>query len=339
MNKTESESEKGYNDIMKGIQESLDNIDDNVPTRDGGMSDHDVITEDNSDIDDEVDDTSTDDTSDIEDVDKDSPIDEAERFKDKYYLEKKKRKSVLADRQKLEEENYRLKIELDSTINNSTELYGRDLYNDLEKIKNIRKQALLGAFGDPDDPEYASKNADILAEADDLFQKASYKLNEYEKYISNRDSESDDAPSDNNYEEQIKLTKAQEWLDEHPELEEGSYNYNPKIQKELGSFIKQFDRELKRNGREDEILTDAYLDVLDEFIDTVRVKRPKDGYTTSNVGGVRNNFSSSSGGSVRVVLQDYEKDFAKSIGISEAKFLEQKILDLKNKQGGQSRYE
>jgi hypothetical protein len=39
------------------------------------------------------------------------------------------------------------------------------------------------------------------------------------------------------------------------------------------------------------------------------------------------------------VLQDYEKDFAKSIGISEAKFLEQKILDLKNKQGGQSRYE
>jgi hypothetical protein len=234
MNKTENESEKGYNDIMKGIQESLDNIDDNVPTRDGGMSDHDVITEDNSDIDDEVDDTSTDDTSDIEDVDKDSPIDEAERFKDKYYLEKKKRKSVLADRQKLEQENYRLKNELGSTIDsNSTELYGRDLYNDLEKIKNIRKQALLGAFGDPNDPEYASKNADILNEADDLFQKASYKINEYEKFVANRNSatEDNDAEPEQNYEEQIKLSKAQEWLDEHPELEEGSHNYNPKLQK------------------------------------------------------------------------------------------------------------
>ena len=44
-----------------------------------------------------------------------------------------------------------------------------------------------------------------------------------------------------------------------------------KIQKELGSFIEQFDRELKRKGRESEILSDSYLEVLDEFIDDVKV--------------------------------------------------------------------
>lgn len=83
-------------------------------------------------------------------------INEADLFKEKYYLEKKKRKSALADRQKLEQENYQLKNALGGTINDNAALYGRDLYNDLEKIKNIKKQALLG-----DDP-------DLLIEADEI---------------------------------------------------------------------------------------------------------------------------------------------------------------------------
>ena len=191
---------------------------------------------------------------------------------------------------------------------------------------------MLGAFGDPEDPDYYRKNADILAEAEDLYQKASYKINEFENTIANRTSNvnnNGEFEDEENYNEQIKLSKAQEWVSEHPELQEGSYKYNPKIQKELGSFIEGFDRELKRSGREDEILSDAYLDVLDEFVDSVKIKRSQDGYTTSNVGGVRNNFSNGASNSIKVTLTEFDKNYAKNLGISEIEYLKYKIEDVK----------
>lgn len=249
-------------------------------------------------------------------LEEEEAVNEADLFKEKYYSERKKRKSILADRQKLEQENYQLKNALDGTIDNNTKLYGRDLYNDLEKIKNIKKQALLG-----DDP-------DLLIEADEIYQKTLLKINEFENIVSSRVSMANNEEKEN-YKEQIRLTNAQEWLNEHPELIQGSYNYNPKIQKELGAFIEQFDRELKRNGRESEILSDAYLDALDEFVDSVKINRPKNGYTTSNVGGVRNNFSNGSSGSIKVTLTEFDKNYAKNLGISEKEYLKYKIEDMK----------
>lgn len=255
-----------------------------------------------------------------ESIQEEDPVNETDLYKEKYYLEKKKRKSVLADRQKLEQENYKLKNALDGTIDNNTKLYARDLYNDLEKAKSLKKQALLG-----EDP-------DLLLEADEIHQKLLHKVSEFESYVSSRtpDTSNEKVEPEENYEEKIKLSNAQEWLNEHPELIEGSYNFNPKIQKELGTFIEQFDRELKRNGREDEILSDAYLDVLDEFVDSVKIKIPRDGYTTSNVGGVRNNFSNgSSSGSIKVTLTEFDKNYAKNLGITEKEYLKYKIEDIK----------
>jgi len=261
------------------------------------------------------------DTKDLRDeagsAEEEEHINEADLFKEKYHLEKKKRKSALADRQKLEQENYQLKNALDGTINNNAELYKRDLYNDLEKIRNIKKQALLG-----DDP-------DLLIEADEIYQKTLLKINEFENIVSDRAAPAVNNQGTENYNEQVKLTKAQEWVGEHPELVEGSHKYNPKIQKELGNFIEQFDRELQRNGREDEILSDAYLDVLEEFIDSVKVNRPQDGYTTSKVGGVRNNFSNGTSNTIKVTLTEFDKNYAKNLGISEKEYLKYKIEDIK----------
>ena len=321
MSKTESESEKEYQDLMNGITDSLNNIDEELPDDEIVDENNPVIDEDSDIIEGEEPDV----------ISEEEPIDELDLYKEKYYLEKKKRKSVLSDRQKLEQENYQLKLALEETINSNTKLYSRDLDNNLEKAKSLKREALLG-----DDP-------DLLIKADEICQQFLHKVNEFESYIASRTPDVSDektsTPPIDDYEEQIKLTNAQDWLDERPELSPDSGSFNPKIYNELDVFIKKLDRELRKNGREDDILSEAYLDVLDEFIDSVKINRPKDGYTTSNVGGVRNNFSNSASGSVRVVLQDYEKDFAKAIGMSESKFLEQKILDLKNQQGGQSRYE
>jgi hypothetical protein len=245
------------------------------------------------------------------------PINAADLFKDKYYQEKKKRKTILADRQKLEQENQELRQFLNGTIENNTKLYGQNLYNDLERIRNIKKQALLG-----DDP-------DLFLEADELHKKTMMKINEFENLASNSATDktkqeeppiSTEANIDNRMAEQ-QLSKAQEWLDDHPELIDGSSHYNPKIQKEVAAFIQELDKDLKKKGRSNEILSDQYLEAIDEFIDSVKIKKPKDGYTTSNVGGVRNNFSNQGSNKIRITLTDFDKQMARELKMSEEQYL------------------
>ena len=244
-------------------------------------------------------------------------VNEADLFKEKYYLEKKKRKTALADRQKLEQENQELKQFLNGTIENNTKLYGQNLHSDLEKIRNIKKQALLG--NDPD----------LFLEADELHKKTMIKINEFENLARNNitdktKQEERFIPTETEIDNQIteqQLSKAQDWLDDHPELIEGSSDYNPKIQKEVASFIQKLDRDLKRKGRSNEILSDQYLDEVDEFIDSIKIKKPKEGYTTSNVGGVRNNFSNNGSNKVRITLSDFDKQMAKELKMSEEQYL------------------
>jgi hypothetical protein len=133
-----------------------------------------------------------------------------------------------------------------------------------------------------------------------------------------------------------RLNNVKEWLNNRPELIEGSRTYNPRVQKALSTFIEEFDNELKRQGRVDDILTDDYLDVLDEFVDTIKIEKPKSGYKTSNVGSVRNNFSSSGGNNstIQVKLDSWEKDYAKNLGLSEKEYLKWKIEDIKETRRG-----
>jgi hypothetical protein len=155
------------------------------------------------------------------------------------------------------------------------------------------------------------------------------KINEFENLGQNKSSKDNSTSKDTEEVEQIHLAKAQEWLNEHPELMEESSEYNPKVQKELSEFIKDYDRQLKQKGKEDEILSDNYFDVLDEFLDSIKVKRAKEGYTTSKVGSVRNSFSATPGGTLKVTLTEFDKNYARNLGISEKEYLKWKIEDIK----------
>lgn len=259
---------------------------------------------------------------------------EVDLLREKYYQEKKKRKGVYADRQKLEQENEELRKYLQNTISSNAELYKNNLVSDLEKIKGLRKQALLG-----EDP-------DLLIEADDLYYKALMKLNEFEaNYSRNPDKEKKEADEpeeeskikyDTSKIDDERLDNAKEWLNNRPELVEGSKTYNPRVQKALSTFIEEFDNELRRQGRADDILSEDYLDVLDEFVDTIRVEKPKSGYKTASVGSVRNNFSSSGGNNstIQVKLDSWEKDYAKNLGLSEKEYMKWKIEDIKESRRG-----
>ncbi len=155
------------------------------------------------------------------------------------------------------------------------------------------------------------------------------KINEFENLASNSATDktkqeeppvSTEANIDNRMAEQ-QLSKAQEWLDDHPELIDGSSHYNPKIQKEVAAFIQELDKDLRKQGRGNEILSDQYLEIIDEFIDSVKIKKPKDGYTTSNVGGVRNNFSNQGSNKIRITLSDFDKQMARELKMSEEQYL------------------
>ncbi len=309
--------------IMSDIEKYTQEEKDNVNTEEKGDKSYVDPRVDGLEESKESTDSETEPVGEIE-VTEEEPIDESDLFKEKYYTEKRKRKSLYADRQNLENENHELKKILGGTINNNAELYGRDLYNDLEKIKNIKKQALLG-----EDP-------DLLIEADEIYQKTLYKINEFESSLSRNNSQARDQELQGDYDNRIEqqeqqkaLNKAQEWLYERPELVEGSSYFNPKIQRELGEFIEQFDRELRRNGREDEILSDGYLEVLDEYVDRIKIVPKKDGYTTSKVGGVRNNFTNGTNSNIKVTLTQFDKNYAKNLGISEMEYLKYKIEDVK----------
>jgi len=256
---------------------------------------------------------------------------EADLLREKYYKEKQKRKGVYADRQKLERENEELRKYLQNTISSNAELYKSNLVSDLEKIKGLRKQALLG-----EDP-------DLLIEADDLYYKALMKLNEFEarngkidKAEETEKEEIRDIPERVEKIDEEVLDNAKEWLNNRPELIEGSNKYNPRIQKAVATFIEEFDGELRRQGRAEDILSEDYLDVLDEFIDTIKVEKPKSGYKTSSVGSVRNNFSSSGGNTstIQVKLDSWEKNYAKNLGVSEKDYLKAKIEDIKESRRG-----
>jgi len=267
----------------------------------------------------------------LKEEEKEEEPSELDLFREKYYKEKQKRKGVYADRQKLEQENEELRKYLQNTISSNAELYKNNLVSDLEKIKGLRKQALLG-----EDP-------DLLIEADDLYYKALMKLNEFEarngkidKAEETEQEETKDIPERAEKIDDEVLDNAKEWLNNRPELIEGSNKYNPRIQKAVATFIEEFDGELRRQGRAEDILSEDYLDVLDEFVDSIRVEKPKSGYKTSSVGAVRNNFSSNSGGgnTIQVKLESWERDYAKNLGISEKDYLKAKIEDIKESRRG-----
>lgn len=249
---------------------------------------------------------------------------ELDLFKEKYHLEKKKRKTLYADRQNLEDENKHLKELLDNTVNTNAELYGRDLRNALDKVRDIKKQALLG-----EDPN-------LFLESDELYQKILYKVNEFENMQSQQETidKPDDKPVDNDVyiaDQQAKYKRGERWLRRNQELVEGSDKFNPVIQKEVVNFIKDLDNSLLRANRGDEILSDDYMDALEDFLDDIKVKSSREGYTASKVGGVNNISQGTTKGTNKITLTKFEENYAKNLGLSKKEYLKYKLQDMESK--------
>jgi hypothetical protein len=240
--------------------------------------------------------------------------DETELLREKLYQEKRRRKGLYATNSTLEKENEALRQALVGTVDMNKELYADNLYSDLKKVKEIKRQALMG-----DDP-------DLVVEVDELQQKLLLKIHDFENRQANSSYDEDDSEEEHN----PGLEAAQEWLNENPEIIEGTDEYDPKIQKDVHKFVEKLDRELKKVGKSNVVFSDGYFQLLDRYISNIKRNVDGDGYAKSSVGGVRNNFSSPNTGTIKIELTQDDKRIISQLNISEKDYLRAKIERIKN---------
>lgn len=254
-----------------------------------------------------------------EEEEKPEPIDEKELLREKLYLEKKRRKSLYAEREQLVKENKRLQEAFNGTVDLNKDLYSANLYNDLKKVKEIKRQALMG-----EDP-------DLVVEVDEIQQKILLRIHDFEnRQVEYQSNQEDIEPEEQEGYTQEQLQTAQEWLEENPEISEGTDEYDPKIQKDVHKFVDKLDKELKKAGRGDVILSDGYFQFIDKYISKIKRNVDTDGYSKSNVGGIRNNFAPTTTGTIKVELTKEDKRIIDQLNLSEKDYLRSKIERIKN---------
>lgn len=244
----------------------------------------------------------------------DDGVDEVDLFRNKYHSEKKKRKYIYAERKKLERENEELKQYLGNAAHSHTNLKIENLKKDLDQAKNIKSLAL----------DEGDKTT--FLEAEDIHQRILYDLKELEKSLPDENDEyhkeDDDLDNSDQPFSQEQIENAEEWIADRQELVRGSSTYNPKLEKGVTEFINALEENLIREGQQDRILSESYFDVIDTYLDSLKVKKREKRYTSSNVGAVRNNFSANGKKTVR--LSEKERELASSMGMTEADWISRK---------------
>jgi hypothetical protein len=256
-------------------------------------------------------------------------VDEKELLREKLYAEKKRRKGLYAERQNLAKENEALKKLVSNNIDTTVGLYAKDLYNELDKVKQLKRDVLVGNV-----PESMteSERAAMIIDADEVQQMILLKLNDLKnKQIDNQSEEDTEVEGEEINEERLETAK--EWLEDNPELIEGSDEYDPKLHKDVYKFTNKLDRELRKAGKENIILSDTYFRLLDKYVDSIKRKVDTDGYAKSNVGSTRNNFASKGNGTFKVVLTEADKWVMSSMGIPEKEYIKTIIEEMKENRG------
>ena len=258
---------------------------------------------------------------DIEEEKEDKPLEESEEeteeepkeeydveasLKEKLRDKNKKISYLYSSYQKLAAENESLKQTRANQYHDHVVLSAKGVTDAYNNALEMKKAALLG------------DDLDARIEADERYTKALYDKenfvswynSEYKPYLEslqNQDVEKEEEEDDTDYEKQA---LAQEWLTQHPELTKGSRYYNPRITKEVESFIDKVNNTLVEEGATDLIYTEKYFDALDQFIKQAKPKTTKNIFSSLNTGGVKGgNYNSND-----MRLSKEEESFAEVLG-------------------------
>lgn len=110
-----------------------------------------------------------------------------------------------------------------------------------------------------------------------------------------------------------------DWLEDNPDLDKGSAEYNENLTKQVLPFINKLENRLKRNNQMHLIASPEYFNIIDEYVDKL-----KDGKETrgKHFGGVRSRYQSANmKDSKPMALTPQQKKAAAAFHMSEEKYI------------------
>ena len=249
---------------------------------------------------------------------------------EKAWKEKKKRFKAQAEtrlaqeeKRRVLEENAQLKELLRQAEAAGTYQYGKNIYSELERAKQLKRKAV------------EDNDLDASIDADVYMNKVIHDIRELEKWsaIESAQPQKQQSDSSEHHEEVLARDISQEWLSTHKELQPNSRYYNPKLAEKTAEYIYALDAKLDASGNTQAYLSDEYFEVIDDFIEnqknkTRSEKTQKNIGSIGNVGSVRNSYSNSlhnTAKTQKVSLTAAEKELAKIGGISEEEWARRKI--------------
>ncbi len=259
---------------------------------------------------------------------------------EKAWKEKKRRfkaqaetRIALEEKRLALEENTRLKELLKQAEAAGTYQYGKNVYSELERAKQLQRKAI------------DEGDADGVIEAGMNVSRALHNIMELEKWSAYENTQPQKQQEPNppqRNQEAFEQEVASEWLSTHKDLQPNSRHYNQELAEEVGEFIHALDSNIAKSGNTDVYLSDKYFDAIDDYIDDLKSKRrtertQKNIGSISNVGSVRNSYSNSIHNTPskpdRIKLSPLEKEVARIGGFSEEEWSRRKNNIFKKEQG------
>jgi len=245
-------------------------------------------------------------------------------YKDKYFDTKSKVRKIYAERQKLYNENQQIKNLLTAIDTDNLRMSYSLMQSDLNEIKRHKEEAKK------------MQDTKYLDQAEDAYNRVLHRMLAFEKeysHLFNEENESKENTKNSN--EKIEedeslynddqILAANLWLEENPELNVKSRLYNPNLEKKMLEFMDEFNDKLHEAGRGEEILSDRYIEVLNEALSHYKEesRKPKTSYKKSGASSTRGNMATKSGDSV--TIEPWEKAFYQQLGATDAEFLKEKL--------------
>jgi len=228
-----------------------------------------------------------------------------------------------------QEENERLQEMLSQAEVAGTYQYGRNVYAELEKGKDLKRKAINDG------------DSEKVIEADIVITKALHSINELERWANtseNKAAQRQQQYSPRDSYEEIERELVDDWISSHKELQVGSKNYNKLLAESVIKYANVLDAQLDAAGRGDLRFSEDYFDAIEEHMIAEKAqaeKKRKNLESVSAVGGVRNSYSSSQNNKSdtrKMVLTPEEKEFAAIGGYTEKEWIESKLeLERKGK--------
>lgn len=270
-----------------------------------------------------------------------SPVRTTTPEKTKYNREKRKNKELEYKLKQLEEEITKQKHIAEKSSEIAMSQYDRTVQLDMDRAKS----KLTKALEDGDISVQAEMTAELAllaAKAEQLnVWKSQKQIDEENRPPTqiNRGQQPQANQADEDYEpEEIENPIMAKWINDNTWFNQQSDDFDPEMYEEVLGFATAYDKKLARIGQSNKIGTREYFDEINNYVRSEFYSEPQPTHSrtlnmkqsTIPVAPVGNGAQRAKSTKPTISLNAEEKDFAVTMGLTEAEFLDFKVKDLEN---------